>query len=110
MDEQQIQARAQAITAEGEDRFGKENWQSLVNAIGRAGPSSEQVSATLAQPDAAAQFGFVGKELLLKEMACEDRATARAAEAAYTRLREKERAERHSTSAYRKLSPNMPSR
>lgn len=103
MDEQALQARAQTITAEGEQRYGKESWGALIGAIGRAGPTSEQVAATLAQPDAVAQFNLVGRELLLKEMTSEDRDTASAAEAAYNRLRERERESRHPTSAYRKF-------
>jgi hypothetical protein len=109
--DERLSARAQQVNADGETKFGKDGWQSIVSAISRAAPSPEMVANTVRQPDAVQQFSNVGKNLLLREMSeSSDPAIRRDAEAAYDRIRQKEKSERHSSSAYRQLWPNMTDR
>ena len=106
MEDEHLRARATQVEKEGRGRLG-DNWDSIVSAVGRAGPSAEMVANTLQAHDAVSQFERVGKEILLREMTSEDRHTRDSAEAAYNKLRQAERESRHPASAYRRLAPNM---
>jgi hypothetical protein len=110
-DNERLQNRAQQVNSDGELKYGKEGWGSLVAAISRAGPAPQMIANTVAQPDAVQQFGNVGKNLLLKEMSeSGDPTIRRDAETAYNCIRQKEKSERVSSSAYRQLTPNVERR
>jgi hypothetical protein len=107
-EEERIAARATEIEEAGVARFGKETWGTMVGAIARAGATPQQVAATLQAPDALSVFQHFGKEALLKEVERGDRD----AERAWNKIRATERERHHDTtsSAYRRVTPNMGSR
>jgi hypothetical protein len=106
-EEERIAARATEIEEAGVARFGKETWGTMIGAIARAGATPQAVANTLQSPDALNQIQHYGKEALLKEVERGDRD----AERAWNKIRATER-ERHydtTSSAYRRVSPNVGS-
>jgi hypothetical protein len=104
MNDEQLAKRAQEVNDAGIARHGAATWGRMMAALGSAGPSPQQVAATLQAPDAVSQFTHAAKECLLREVQNGDRE----AERAYDTIREAERSAYRNAdaSAYRKLQPN----
>lgn len=81
-----LEARAKDVEAEGRSRYG-DDWTAIVAAVRRAQVSQEAVHRTLIDPNAVNVFAAAGKEFLLREMSNGDQA----AEVAYSGIRTAER-------------------
>ena len=96
VDDTKFQNRIAKTEADGETRYGKENWSSAINAIGRSvgpqGVPQDQMRAVIEGADGAGELYQAGRALLAQQI--EARPGEKVdpdLEAQYSAMREKER-------------------
>jgi hypothetical protein len=95
-DETQDNQRAQALQHAGEQKFGADTFQRMIDSVGRAGVPTDALRQIVYSPTALQDFTALSQEGLLREMAnapSTKKSEYRMLESTYTSIRDTQKAD-----------------
>ena len=93
-DESNLMDRAAQLQAAGEEKFGRDSWQAMIDSVGRQNVPREYLQRIVAGTDALQDFTALSQESMLREMQASDfpnDAHARALDESYRAIRQVQR-------------------